>query len=77
MARASGGANNMRPLSWGGAQTEKIQKIIGTLDNALSDENDQTLDGIVMRLSKPQSIQSMDAALINFFQTVDFVPELR
>ena len=25
MARASEGANNMRPLSWGGAQTEKIQ----------------------------------------------------
>ena len=24
MARASGGANNMRPLSWEGAQTEKI-----------------------------------------------------
>ena len=24
MARASGGANNKHPLSWGGAQTEKI-----------------------------------------------------
>ena len=24
MARLSGGANNMHPLSWGGAQTEKI-----------------------------------------------------
>ena len=30
MARASEGANKMRPLSWGGggAQTEKIQKFI-------------------------------------------------
>ena len=29
MARASGGANNMRPLSWGGgAQTEKILRQI-------------------------------------------------
>ena len=30
MARASGGANNMRPLSWGGggAQTEKIQYML-------------------------------------------------
>ena len=27
MARASGGANNMRPLRWG-AQTEKIQQLI-------------------------------------------------
>ena len=28
MARASGGANNMRPLSWGGGgvQTEKIRE---------------------------------------------------
>ena len=29
MARASGGANNMRPLSWGeGAQTQKIRRIL-------------------------------------------------
>ena len=27
MTRTSGGANNMRPLRWGGAQTEKIQKL--------------------------------------------------
>ena len=27
MARASGGANNMQPLSWGRAQTEKIQNL--------------------------------------------------
>ena len=32
MARASGGANNMRPLSWGGgAQTEKIPIFSGSV----------------------------------------------